>query len=62
MPLYIASSPEDQFWLGINDLANPGQYVYASNNQSIAGGISSIMANVEMLKDIHLKMSKTFAI
>ena len=62
MPLYIASSPEDQFWLGINDLSNPGQYVYASNGQSVAGEISFIIAKVEMPKDIGLQLWKMFAI
>ena len=56
MPLYIASSPEDQFWLGINDLSNPGQYVYASNGQSVAGEISFIIAKVEIPKDIGLQL------
>ena len=33
------SANEDDFWLGINDLANQGQYVYASDGQAVDDGM-----------------------
>ena len=33
------SANEDDFWLGINNLANQGQYVYASDGQAVVDGM-----------------------
>ena len=35
----FASGNGDDFWLGINDLANQGQYVYASDGQEVVDGM-----------------------
>ena len=35
----FASGTGDDFWLGINDLANQGQYVYASDGQEVVDGM-----------------------
>jgi hypothetical protein len=35
----FASGTSDDFWLGINDFANRGQYVYASNGQNVVKGM-----------------------
>ena len=37
----FASGTSDDFWLGMNDLANQGQYVYASDNQPVVKGMWS---------------------
>ena len=37
--LNFASGTGDDFWLGINDLANQGQYVYASDGQEVVDGM-----------------------
>ena len=33
------SATSDDFWLGMNDLANQGQYVYASDGQAVVDGM-----------------------
>ena len=35
----FASGADDDFWLGMNDLANQGQYVYASDGQEVVDGM-----------------------
>ena len=35
----FASGSDDDFWLGMNDLANQGQYVYASDGQEVVDGM-----------------------
>ena len=33
------SNASDDFWIGINDLFNQGQYVYASDGQTVGSGM-----------------------
>lgn len=35
----FASGTSSDFWLGINDLANLGQYVYSSDGQTVGSGM-----------------------
>ena len=35
----FASGTSDDFWLGMNDLATRGQYVYASDGETIGSGM-----------------------
>ena len=37
--VHFKSANEDDFWLGMNDLATKGQYVYASDGQEVVDGM-----------------------